>query len=298
MDGHTTVIEAVRGPRLTAAAPSWSDTTYDQVIRAALATRSDGQAFLIARQSARVNADAATQATREPLRGLLPLTRVLTARTPARAAPIDIGWRIRLHCAAAVEARMSGAPVHVMSSAGSGNAGITAVVPIVLLAESIHADEDTVARSVLLSHATTSYVKARLGRVSPLCGCAVAAGAGAAAGMAHLFGCGATRIPVAAQCMLANLGGMFCDGAKETCALKVGTAAQEAYIAACYAADRDADLLPQGILGRDLDETVAGLAVLAEKAMSSFDSVLISLVQARADESRESASPGGDRCFA
>lgn len=301
-DGHPTPIDPARSPVTSdEATPTWLGETYAQVVEAVLGAQAHDASLRIARQSIRMNSAAAEQAAGDPLRASLPLTRALIARSTSEGATSDVGWLIRTRCTAAVEARMSGAPVHVMSSAGSGNAGITAVVPVVLLGESLGVGEDTVIRAVLLSHATTSYVKQRLGRVSPLCGCAVAAGAGAASGMAYLFGCGATRIPVAAQYVLANLGGMFCDGAKETCALKVGTAGYEAYLAACLAADCGANLGPQGILGMDLDETVAGLTTLAEKAMGSFDSVLISLLRARAEQAesrRRGAAKEEDRCFA
>ena len=49
-------------------------------------------------------------------------------------------------------------------------------------------DDPQVLRAVALSHVITAYVKAHTGRLSAVCGCSVAAGSGAAAGIAYLMG--------------------------------------------------------------------------------------------------------------
>lgn len=193
----------------------------------------------------------------------------------------DLGYRIRYHCYAAVEARMAGARLPVMSSAGSGNGGIAAILPVALAGEAWGADRESIGRAVLLSHLTTSYVKHKVGSLTSLCGCAVASGAGAAAAIAMLRGCGPNPAARAIRIVLANTAGMFCDGAKESCALKVGTAAHEAYLAALFALHGSGDKRAQGIADTNVDKTVDNIARISRKGMRYVDQVMISIMDER-----------------
>ncbi|MDR3074200.1 MAG: L-serine ammonia-lyase, iron-sulfur-dependent, subunit alpha, partial [Deltaproteobacteria bacterium] len=88
-----------------------------------------------------------------------------------------LGARVRQAAAAASEVRMSGGDFPVMSSAGSGNHGITAIIPLVVAARELKAGDRLLAQSLALSHLVCAYLKAHTGRLTPICGCAVAAGA-------------------------------------------------------------------------------------------------------------------------
>ncbi|MDO7203922.1 L-serine ammonia-lyase, iron-sulfur-dependent, subunit alpha [Paraclostridium bifermentans] len=81
--------------------------------------------------------------------------------------------------AAASDARMAGVKLPVMSSNGSGNHGITAILPIVAYNDKFPQSEDKLARSLAISHLLTAYVKNYTGRLSAVCGCGVAASIGA-----------------------------------------------------------------------------------------------------------------------
>ncbi|MBN1332367.1 MAG: serine dehydratase subunit alpha family protein, partial [Synergistales bacterium] len=99
----------------------------------------------------------------------------------------DLSSKVKAVAAAASDARMDGAPYPVMSSAGSGNHGITAILPVYVVGEHYGKHREDIARAIAFSHLTTSFIKSRMGRLSPVCGCSVAAGAGAASGIVYLL---------------------------------------------------------------------------------------------------------------
>jgi len=94
----------------------------------------------------------------------------------------------RILASAAADARMAGVKLPAMSSAGSGNHGLTAILPIWAVRTWVDCTERTALKAIGLSHLITAYVKAHTGRLTAVCGCSVAAGAGAAAGVAYLLG--------------------------------------------------------------------------------------------------------------
>jgi L-cysteine desulfidase len=193
----------------------------------------------------------------------------------------DLPGRIRAACVAAADARMGGAQLPAMSSAGSGNHGIAAILPVALVGESLKHSRREIARALATSHLATSFVKRRLGRLSPVCGCAVAAGAGAAAGVVRLLGGSPTEIARSMDILLGTLAGMLCDGAKESCSLKVGAAGYEALLAARYAMDGKGFDVPQGVVGATLEETVDNVARVSREGMKSVDRVVIDILDAR-----------------
>lgn len=193
----------------------------------------------------------------------------------------DISMRIRSTCAAAADARMSGILMPVMSSAGSGNHGIAAILPAAMLGRHLGRSDREIAEAVAVSHIATSFVKRSMGRLSPVCGCSVAAGAGAAAGLAYTMGGGIKEISTAMSLLLANLAGMLCDGAKESCALKVSAAASEAYCAAQWAMSGQELGVPQGVFGASIEETVENIGRVTKDGMKTVDRVMIDILDIR-----------------
>lgn len=194
---------------------------------------------------------------------------------------VPIALDIRTTAAAAAEARMSGVLLPVMSSAGSGNHGITAIIPVAVLGKRIGKSDAEIAKAVAVSHLATSFVKHNLGRLSPVCGCSVAAGAGAAAGMTYLMGGDYDQICNAMSLLLANIAGMLCDGAKESCALKVGSASAEAYYAMEWAMNGQTLCVPQGVYGENIEETVSNVGRVSREGMRTVDRVMIEILDKR-----------------
>lgn len=194
---------------------------------------------------------------------------------------VPVALEIRTTASAAAEARMSGVQLPVMSSAGSGNHGITAIIPIAVLGRRAGKSRREIAKAIAVSHLATSFVKRNLGRLSPVCGCSVAAGAGAAAGMTYLMGGTYDQICSAMSLLLSNIAGMLCDGAKESCALKVGSASSEAYCAMEWALEGQHLTVPQGVFGASIEETVANVGRVSRDGMKTVDRVMIDILDER-----------------
>ena len=191
----------------------------------------------------------------------------------------DLAAKIKAISAAASDARMAGVPMPVMSSAGSGNHGITAILPVYVVGQHYDRTREEIARAIAYSHLATSYIKSRMGRLSPVCGCAVAAGAGAAAGIVKLLGGDDRQAQKAMELVLGNIVGMVCDGAKESCALKVGTGATEAFYAAKIALSDGGMEVSQGVVDvSDFAATVVNAARLNAEGMKDVDSTLIDII--------------------
>ncbi|WP_286953228.1 MULTISPECIES: serine dehydratase subunit alpha family protein [Aminobacterium] len=192
-----------------------------------------------------------------------------------------LGDKVKAISAAAADARMSGASFPVMSSAGSGNHGITAILPVSIVADYYQKSREETARAIALSHLTTSFIKSRMGRLSPVCGCSVAAGAGSASGITFLLSGDLWKAEKAAEILVSNLVGMVCDGAKDTCALKVGTGAYEAYCAAMIVLEGNELDGPQGVVGETIEKTVENAAAINVEGMTDVDRIIIEFVSKR-----------------
>jgi len=193
----------------------------------------------------------------------------------------NLSFLIRSYSSAASDARMAGAQLPTMSAAGSGNQGITAIIPVALVGESVGLPREAIARGVTVSLLSTSFVRSRIGRLTPVCGCSVAAGAGAAAGIAVLLGGDWVHAARAMQIVLSNTAGIVCDGAKGTCALRVGAAACEAYLAALIAINDRGINSAQGIVDDTIEGTADNVGRLNAEGMRDVDRVLINIIEER-----------------
>jgi len=182
------------------------------------------------------------------------------------------------YVSAAADARMAGCPLPVMATTGSGNQGLTASLPVIAAAHWKKVDEDTLYRALALSELVTIHVKQYIGKLSALCGCAIAASIGTACGIAYLLGGEYIHMEYAVKNMVADISGLICDGAKAGCALKIATSVAGAIQCAYLALENSQVPERDGIVCADVEETIHNLGNLGNKGMCVTDRVILDMM--------------------
>jgi L-cysteine desulfidase len=184
-----------------------------------------------------------------------------------------------IHAAAGIDSRMGGVPLPAMTLAGSGNQCIAAGMPVVAAAQfATLEDESLVLKAVTLSYLVTCSIKARVGRLSALCGSGVAAGAGVAAAVAYLFGGTVEKIGGAVKNHIECFTPVICDGAKTSCALKVGELAGAGVKNALLALNGCVVRPIDGLVEASPDKTMDNLARLAREGLSGMDPTILDIM--------------------
>lgn len=190
----------------------------------------------------------------------------------------DLADYVTAVTAAAADARMAGCPLPVFSNTGSGNQGLAASLPVIAAAERMGKGEEELLRALALSELITIHVKESIGRLSPLCGCAIAASVGSSAGITMLMGGGYGQIVSAIQNMIADVSGLICDGAKAGCALKIATAVMAAVQCSRLAVKNIRVPDKDGIVNVDVERSIANLGILGKEGMRSTDGVILGMM--------------------
>jgi len=187
----------------------------------------------------------------------------------------------RILTAAAADARMAGIKLPAMASAGSGNHGLTAVLPIWAVSRYTECDKKSLLKAIGLSHVITAYIKAHTGRLSAMCGCSIAAGAGATAGVTYLLGGDVHHVSGAIKNLTEDLAGIICDGAKAGCAFKLATAAGTAVQAALFSLQGVNVQPTDGIIGTSLEKTMQNIGTLSTQGMMEADRTILKIMLAK-----------------
>lgn len=184
---------------------------------------------------------------------------------------------IMAYTCAACDARMSGAPIQVMSNSGSGNQGIAATVPVAVFARDHKVSHETFLRALALSNLTAIYIKQSLGRLSALCGCIVAS-TGSCCAITYMMGGTFTQIGFAVKNMIANLTGMICDGAKPGCSLKLSSGVGTAMLSAILAMQDSSVGNLEGIIDIDVDRSIHNLTSIGREAMQETNRMVVDIM--------------------
>ena len=179
--------------------------------------------------------------------------------------------------AAGSDARMSGCEKPVIILSGSGNQGITASVPVVIVAKEMHASEDELLRAVVVSDLVTIHQKTGIGRLSAYCG-AISAGCGAGAGIAYLRGGRFHAVAHTVVNAIAILSGTICDGAKPSCAAKIAAAVDAGILGYDMYLENQQFYGGDGIVTKGVDKTVTNVGRLAREGMKETDKTILEIM--------------------
>ena len=180
--------------------------------------------------------------------------------------------------AGASDARMSGVNLEVMSSNGSGNNGLTAILPIVAYSLLNNVSDKKIAKAIAISHLINNYIKNEIGRLSAICSCSVSAGSSSSAAIVWLEGGTKEQIEGTIKNMIGNVSGMVCDGAKEGCAIKLSTAANLSALNAKLALKNSIVPHKNGIINKSVEKTIKNLGVLSKKGMKITDKEILNIM--------------------
>lgn len=192
----------------------------------------------------------------------------------------DLENRILAYTAAASDARMGGASLPAMSNSGSGNQGISATVPVCVVANFVDANEEQLTRALTLSNLAAIYIHSFLPVLSAFCA-TDSAGMGAAAASIYLLGGDRKQAEMAIKNMAGDAAGMVCDGAGCSCAMKVATATSSMYRSVNLA--RQGVVIPasNGLVCEDIDETIRGIGKLGTIGMKGTDPAVLDVMMAK-----------------
>ena len=178
------------------------------------------------------------------------------------------------YAAAGSDARMSGCEKPVVINSGSGNQGITVSVPIIIYAKDHDIDKDKLYRSLIFANLIGLYIKEGIGELSAYCG-VVSAAAASVCGIAFMKDEDRDLIKEILTNALATNSGIICDGAKESCAIKIASSLKMSLLAYRQAKEGNSFKAGDGIVKGDVDEMIKTVGHIAMEGMKETDEVIL-----------------------
>ncbi len=189
----------------------------------------------------------------------------------------DVVTRAKAYAAAASDARMSGCEKPVVINSGSGNQGITASVPVIIYAQELGVDDETLYRALAVSNLVTIHLKSGIGPLSAYCG-VISAGCGAAAGITYLYGGKFREIAHTVVNALAINSGVICDGAKASCAAKIASSVEAGILGMQMFRQGSQFVGGDGIVSKGVENTIKNVSRLVGKGMRKTDAEIIKIM--------------------
>ncbi|BBF04814.1 hypothetical protein NTHiID1_02360 [Haemophilus influenzae] len=227
------------------------------------------------RQAAKLNRVLSDEGLRENYD--LHIGRTLRKQVGSGLISDDLLSKIMIETTAASDARMGGATLPAMSNSGSGNQGIAATMPVVVVADYLKVSEEKRIRALFLSHLMAIYIHSKLPKLSALC-TVTTASMGSCAGIAYLLTGKFETASMGICSMIGDISGIICDGAANSCAMKVSTSVASGYKSVLMAMDETHVTGNEGIVEHDLDRTIDNLCAIASKSMQHIDRQVIEIM--------------------
>ncbi len=189
----------------------------------------------------------------------------------------DVRVRAKAKAAAGSDARMNGCELPVIINSGSGNQGMTCSIPVIEYAKELNSSEEKLLRALTLSNLTAIHQKTGIGTLSAYCG-VVSASIGAVVGIAYLNGAGYDEIKHTIVNALAISSGIVCDGAKASCAAKIVTSLDAAFLGYDMYKNGQQFYDGDGIVAKGVEETIKNVGRLAKDGMEGTNEEIIKIM--------------------
>jgi len=189
----------------------------------------------------------------------------------------DVINEVKTLVAAAVDARMSGSSLPVMTSSQSGNQGIAITLPIVVVSRRMKSDQLEVARALALGHLFAAYTRLKVGELSTICGSGIASTIGAGVGILWLIDRREGFVEKAERIVknvIGNISGILCGGANVTCALKLATTSGAAVEIAFLTNQSTGITAAKGIIADSAEETFNNLELISKSMRGTEQTIL------------------------
>ena len=191
--------------------------------------------------------------------------------------PSAVRLRARAMAAAGSDARMNGCELPVVINSGSGNQGITVSVPVAVYARHLGSSREELYRALVVSNLLAVHIKHGIGPLSAFCG-AVSAGCAAGCGIAYLYGGREEEIAHTLVNSLATVSGIFCDGAKASCAAKIASSIEAGILGYFMYRNGQQFYGEDGIVSKGVENTIRNICRLGGDAMNETDEEIIRIM--------------------
>ena len=149
-----------------------------------------------------------------------------------------------------------------------------------MYARHLGSSDEQLYRALAVSDLVTVHQKTGIGRLSAYCG-AISAGVGAGAGICYLLGGDYDAVAHTVVNAVAILSGTICDGAKPSCAAKIAAAVDAGIMGYRMYLHHREFRYGEGIVGSNVDDTIAKVGVLAQQGMRQTDRTILDIMQDR-----------------
>lgn len=198
-------------------------------------------------------------------------------KTILKNAGDSIKEKVKAYAAAGSDARMSGCNMPVVINSGSGNQGMAILSTVYQYAKYLKISNEKLYRALVFANLIGLWQKAGIGKLSAFCG---AASAASAAGAAITYMKGGTKKQIEDTIIntLASAGGIVCDGAKPSCALKISVSVDAAITASEMAMNNCVFQNGEGLVKDNIENTVSAICEMAKDGMKNTDEKILEIM--------------------